>query len=226
MRTETERAAPTGKPADTALGNPILLCEEADVKAVEAEVKLLRMLAEQTREFALNVVNRAADFKTGPHQIEGDLWDFICWLCEYATEQVGACDAIGSATGDWKPTAAAINALPGPLRQHIHDLETRCDPAGEVAELTLTRDQNQMLQAQVTALTGGLDMVYAALEKPAAATVTACGTVCEAVRLQVCADCECPWKALADCSQWDGCLARTVAEGACEGCEEVRHDAV
>ena len=219
MVTETERAAPTGKPAGAALGTEIVPCEQAGVKALEAEVKLLRMLAEQAREFALNVVNRAADFKTGPYRVEGDLWDFICWLYEYATEQVSACDAIGTATEDWKPTVAAINALPGPLRQYIHDLETRCDPAGEVAGLTLTRDQNQMLQAR--ALAGGLDMVYAALEKPPAGTVTACGTVCKDVRDQVCADCECPWKHLADCSQWDGCLARTVAEGACEGCEEV-----
>jgi len=216
MRTETERAAPPGQPDGTALGTEIVPCEEAGVKALEAEVKLLRMLAEQAREFALNVVNRAADFKAGPYRVEADLWDFICWLYEYATEQVSACDAIGTATGDWKPTAAAINALPGPLRQHIHDLETRCDPAGAVAELTLMGDQNQMLQAHVAAL----DKVYGALEKPPVDLITPCGTVCEAVRLQVCEDCECPWKHLADCSQWDTCLGRTVAEGACEGCEE------
>jgi len=222
MRTDTNRAAPPVETDDTAPCDPILLCEEAGVKAVEADVLLLRMLAEQTREFALNVVNRAADFRAGPHQIEGDLWDFICWLYKYATEQVSACDAIGSATGDWKPTAAAINALPGPLRQHIHDLETRCDPAGEVAELRLMRDQNRMLQGH----TAALDKVYAALEKPPVATVTACGTVCADVRLGVCEDCENPWKWLADCSAWDACLARTVAEGACQGCEEVRHDAV
>ena len=217
-----KRAAPTAVAADAALGTEIVPCEEAGVKALEAEVKLLRMLAEQAREFALNVVNRAADFKTGPYRLEGDLWEFICWLYEYATEQVSACDAIGSTPGDWKPTAAAINALPGPLRQHIHDLETRCDPAGAVAELTLMGDQNQMLQAHVAAL----DKVYGALEKAATATVTPCGTVCKDVRLQVCEDCENPWKWLADCSAWDDCLARAVAEGACRGCEEVRHDAV
>ena len=31
------------------------------------------------------------------------------------------------------PDADHINALPGPLRQYIHDLETRADPAGDVA---------------------------------------------------------------------------------------------
>lgn len=41
---------------------------------------------------------------------------------------------------DWLPTAENINALPERIRKYIHDLETRCDPAGEVRELTIARD--------------------------------------------------------------------------------------
>ena len=52
----------------------------------------------------------------------------------------------------WLPEPANINALPAPVRQYIHDLEARCDPAGEVAELTLIRDQNRMLQARIVQL--------------------------------------------------------------------------
>ena len=36
---------------------------------------------------------------------------------------------------DWDPTAENINALPEPLRVYIHDLNTVCDPAGDVREL-------------------------------------------------------------------------------------------
>ena len=44
------------------------------------------------------------------------------------------------------PTPANINALPEPIRRYIHDIETRCDPAGDVAALTLTKDQNRQLE--------------------------------------------------------------------------------
>jgi len=116
--------------------------------APKSEVARLTMLSEQLREFAHNVVNQAADLKTGPHHIEGPFWDLVCWLYDYGTEQVSACDALVVAAEEWRPTPDAINALPGPLRQYIHDLETRCDPAGEVAALTLTRDQNSQLVAR------------------------------------------------------------------------------
>ena len=52
---------------------------------------------------------------------------------------------------NWLPTSENINALPAPLRKYIHDLETRADPAGEVAELTLTKDQNAQLQVALNA---------------------------------------------------------------------------
>lgn len=45
----------------------------------------------------------------------------------------------------WLPSAESINALPQPLRSYIHDLETRCDPAGDVAALAITREQVRQL---------------------------------------------------------------------------------
>ncbi len=47
------------------------------------------------------------------------------------------------------PTVAGVNGLPDALRKYIHDLETRCDPAGDVAKLTLTMDENRLLRAEV-----------------------------------------------------------------------------
>ena len=34
----------------------------------------------------------------------------------------------------WTPTSENVSALPAPVRQYIHDIETRCDPAGEVRQ--------------------------------------------------------------------------------------------
>lgn len=42
---------------------------------------------------------------------------------------------------DWTPTSANINALPDAIRGYIHDLETRADPAHEIREIWLLRDQ-------------------------------------------------------------------------------------
>ena len=60
--------------------------------------------------------------------------------------------AIGRASTyeGWQPIPNAVNALPEPLRRYIHDLETRYDPAGDVAALTLLRDQVSQLQIHAT----------------------------------------------------------------------------
>ena len=50
---------------------------------------------------------------------------------------------------EWTPTADNINALPEPIRRYIADLETRCDPAGDVASITIARDQLEQLQAKI-----------------------------------------------------------------------------
>jgi hypothetical protein len=55
---------------------------------------------------------------------------------------------------DWVPTAAAINALPLPLRRYIHDLETMADPAGLVQENYELRLQAAAVEAMVERLRG------------------------------------------------------------------------
>ncbi|AWM38143.1 hypothetical protein GobsT_37590 [Gemmata obscuriglobus] len=49
----------------------------------------------------------------------------------------------------WTPTPDNVNALPEPVRRYIHDLETRCDPAGDVRALSLLTDENAMLRAKI-----------------------------------------------------------------------------
>jgi len=47
---------------------------------------------------------------------------------------------------DWQPTPENINELPEAVRRFVHDLETRCDPAGDIAALKLAQDENAMLR--------------------------------------------------------------------------------
>jgi hypothetical protein len=47
---------------------------------------------------------------------------------------------------DWTPTPENVNALPEPLRRYIHDLQTVCDPAGDVRELFRVKAENKMLR--------------------------------------------------------------------------------
>lgn len=42
---------------------------------------------------------------------------------------------------EWQPTPERVNALPAPLRAYIHELETRCDPAGDLRTAVLLREQ-------------------------------------------------------------------------------------
>lgn len=51
----------------------------------------------------------------------------------------------------WTPTSANINALPEPLRRYVHDLETRCDPAGEIQERVALRENVARLTAALAA---------------------------------------------------------------------------
>jgi hypothetical protein len=50
------------------------------------------------------------------------------------------------------PDAQHINALPEPVRRYIRDLETRADPAGDVAELALLKENNRALWNRVQEL--------------------------------------------------------------------------
>jgi len=40
----------------------------------------------------------------------------------------------------WTPTPENVNRLPEPLRQYIHDIETKCDPAGDAQQILLLKD--------------------------------------------------------------------------------------
>ena len=47
------------------------------------------------------------------------------------------------------PDAAHINALPEPLRRYIHDLESTCDPAGDMQRIAFLKDQCGGLQVKL-----------------------------------------------------------------------------
>lgn len=49
----------------------------------------------------------------------------------------------------WLPEPENVNALPKPVRDYIYRLETICDPAGMVREITMLRDQNEAMQRQL-----------------------------------------------------------------------------
>ena len=53
---------------------------------------------------------------------------------------------------NWLPSSDNINALPDPIRKYIHDLETRCDPSGDVQERALMRDNMRGLEGLVLEL--------------------------------------------------------------------------
>jgi hypothetical protein len=50
------------------------------------------------------------------------------------------------------PTAENINALPEPLRRYIHGLETRCDPAGDLAARICAEDNAAALAVKAQRL--------------------------------------------------------------------------
>ena len=60
--------------------------------------------------------------------------------------------------------AAMINGLPEPLRQYVHDLETGCDPAGEVRELFLLRQEREIVIKDMAEKDTVIEALRAALE--------------------------------------------------------------
>jgi hypothetical protein len=50
------------------------------------------------------------------------------------------------------PSADEINALPGMVRQYIHDLVTRCDKGGDVQTIAILREDRDALQRRVEEL--------------------------------------------------------------------------
>lgn len=67
------------------------------------------------------------------------------------------------------PTSAEINALPARVRTFIHDLETRCDPAGDVQRLAALRDSLDGLMAVHEELRAERDTAMARLRQIAEA---------------------------------------------------------
>ena len=59
----------------------------------------------------------------------------------------------------WLPTAENVNALPEGIRRYVHDLETRCDPAGDVQTMALQADTIRGLDAKVRELEAALASV-------------------------------------------------------------------
>jgi len=74
-----------------------------------------------------------------------------CEFCEgrrYWVSKEGAEIVCQFCTFDyWTPTSGTINALPEPLRRYIHDLETLCDPAGDIQTIVCLRENVRALQA-------------------------------------------------------------------------------
>ena len=52
----------------------------------------------------------------------------------------------------WLPDPEHFNALPQPLRDYIRDLETRADPAGDVAQIAFLKETVEALVIKVREL--------------------------------------------------------------------------
>jgi hypothetical protein len=63
------------------------------------------------------------------------------------------------ALDDWLPTPENVNALPEGIRRYVHNLQTRCDPAGDVQTMALQADTIRGLAAKVRELEAELASV-------------------------------------------------------------------
>ena len=61
-------------------------------------------------------------------------------------------------------TAAEINALPDQVRQYIHDLETRCDPAGDIQRIAAQDMIIDQLLAECQRQRATIEMVRTTLD--------------------------------------------------------------
>lgn len=59
------------------------------------------------------------------------------------------------------PTTEEINALPDPVRRYIHDLETRCDPSGDVRTIHALQEHINALESRDVAEQKALDAAIA-----------------------------------------------------------------
>ena len=58
------------------------------------------------------------------------------------------CVVAFSVPAAWLPPPHNLNALPDRLRRYIHDLESNCDPQGDLRELFRLREENLMLRKE------------------------------------------------------------------------------
>jgi len=70
--------------------------------------------------------------------------------------EIDASEAAVAGGEGWRPTAENVNALPESVRRYVHDLETRCDPAGDVQRMALQADTIRGLDAKVRELKADL----------------------------------------------------------------------
>jgi len=73
--------------------------------------------------------------------------------------EIDAAEAAIAGGEGWLPTAENINALPDGIRSFVHDLQTRCDPAGDVQKMALQADTIRGLDAKVRELEAELASV-------------------------------------------------------------------
>jgi hypothetical protein len=80
-------------------------------------------------------------------------WEMFRWLCQLADDGERHLKLVSVTTieedttvhsnplENFSPTPEQINSLPEPLRKYIHHLETRSDPAGDVARIWSLEEQ-------------------------------------------------------------------------------------
>jgi hypothetical protein len=89
--------------------------------------------------------------------------DEIADHVEDATEIMRSLSARMAELENFFPTPEAFNRLPTGIRQYIADLETRCDPSGDVQELVLARYTCRALELQMEELERSLHYSSGAL---------------------------------------------------------------
>src|SRR5262250_2671809 len=73
--------------------------------------------------------------------------------------EIDATEAAVAGGEGWLPTAENVNALPEGIRSFVHDLQTRCDSAGDVQKMALQADTIRGLDAKVRELEAALASV-------------------------------------------------------------------
>jgi hypothetical protein len=66
--------------------------------------------------------------------------------------EIDATEAAVAGGEGWLPTAENVDALPEGIRRYVRDLETRCDPAGDVQNMALQAATIRGLDAKVREL--------------------------------------------------------------------------